>query len=128
VTNSFILFLMIKDTKIGKVIKRLSSMVIENEPANVVERAAALLEKWRKLLPTTSVTTATATTTPLGVAEQQQEQQKKKGDAVDTPKTTGTTTTQNQEEGDTLPIASSREMVAEEEGTKVLKEGKVESS
>ncbi|KAI3657641.1 hypothetical protein MP638_001360 [Amoeboaphelidium occidentale] len=112
-------FDLLRDTKIGKVIKRLSSMVIENEPANVVERAAALLEKWRKLLPTT-----TTTTTPLGVAEQQQGQQ---GGTVDTPQTTETTT-QNPEEGDTLPIASSREMVAEEEGTKVLKEGKEESS
>jgi TFIIS helical bundle-like domain len=40
-----------KETKIGKVIKRISLMKIENEPANVVQRASVLLEKWRMLLP-----------------------------------------------------------------------------
>ena len=49
-------FDLLKDTKIGKVIKRISLMKMENEPANVVKRSTELLEAWRKLLPIPSVT------------------------------------------------------------------------
>lgn len=39
-----------KESKIGKVVRRISHMTIENEPASVVSRCNDLLKKWRQLL------------------------------------------------------------------------------
>jgi hypothetical protein len=40
-----------KDTKIGKVMKRISLMTVPNEPARLVERSKVLVERWHSLLP-----------------------------------------------------------------------------
>lgn len=53
-------FDLLKDTKIGKVIKRIANLQIENEPATICSRCDQLLVKWRELLHSISVNSSSA--------------------------------------------------------------------
>lgn len=53
--NFNVTFDLLKQTKVGKVIKKIAQLKLEEEPAKVVDRSSALLDKWRKMVASDSL-------------------------------------------------------------------------